>query len=270
MREPLIRSPRNPRIKAARRLNRPRARRETGRFLVEGLTHIAAALEAGGWLETLFWAPERLRSAFGQDVIDRARAAGVEVIPVTSEVLDALSPKDTSQGMVAVARQRWTRLDELSPHEHSWLVAMVAPQDPGNVGTVLRTMDAAGASAWVRLEGGTDPFHPTAVRASMGAVFWLPVVDARWSDFVVWARPRGYVLYGSSAHAAQTYRSLHYQRPRVLVLGNERTGLTPEQRAACHHVVRIPMVGRVRSLNVAVAAGLLLYAMRELEAGQEA
>ncbi len=270
MREPLIRSPRNPRIKAARRLHRARVRRETGRFLVEGLAHIAAALEAGGWLETLFWAPERLRSAFGQDVVAQARAAGVEVIAVTPEVLDALSPKDASQGMVAIARQRWAQLDALSPYEHPWLVAMVAPQDPGNVGTVLRTMDAAGASAWVRLEGGTDPFHPTAVRASMGAVFWLPVVDARWPDFVIWARQHGYTLYGSSAHATQPYRALRYQRPRVLVLGNERTGLTPEQRAACHHVVRIPMAGRVRSLNVSVAAGLLLYAMQELEAEQEA
>jgi len=234
--------------------------------LVEGLTHIAAALEAGGWLETLFWSPDRLTSPFGRELVERARAAGVEVISVAAPVLDALSPKESSQGLVAVARQRWTPLDALDPARHPWLVAVVAPQDPGNLGTLLRTMDAVGASALVRIDGGTDPFHPTAVRASMGALFWIPVAQAAWSDFVAWARERGYGLYGSSAHGAVPYRDVTYRWPRVLVLGNERTGLTPEQRADCDQVVRIPMEGRVRSLNLAVAAGILLYGMKESSA----
>jgi len=263
---PRIHSPHNPRLKAARRLLRRKGRREQTRFLVEGLTHIAAALEAGGWLETLFWSPERLTSPYGRALVQRAQAAGAEVIEVAAETLDTLSPREHSQGMVAVARQRWRELTALRPATHPWLVAVVEPQDPGNLGAIWRTLDAAGADGPIIVNHGVDPFHPTAVRASLGALFWHPPVSASWDDVVSWAQAHGYRLYGSSAHGTQHYREARYFWPAVLVLGNERRGLSPEQQAACHEVVRIPMYGHVRSLNLAVAAGLLLYAMRERRA----
>jgi len=258
-----IRSPRNPRIKAARQLLRRKGRRAQGRFLVEGLTHIGAALDAGGWLETLFWSPERLTSPYGRRLVQRARDQGLEVVAVAPEVLDSLSPKEHSQGLVAVAQARTRDLADLSPARHPWLVAVVEPQDPGNLGTIWRTLDAAGADGPILVGSGVDPFHPTAVRASLGALFWHPPAFASWDALVAWTQRHGYRLYGSSAHGEQDYRAAAYARPAVLVLGNERRGLSPEQRAACHTVVRIPMSGHVRSLNLAVAAGLLLYAMRE-------
>lgn len=260
---PTIRSPHNPRLKAARRLLHRKGRRAQGRFLVEGLTHIAAALEAGGWLETLFWSPERLTSAFGRDMVRRAARAGAEVVEVAATALDTLSPREHSQGLVAVARQRYRALDTLRPEAAAWVVAVVQPQDPGNLGALWRTLDAAGATGPVLLDGGVDPFHPTAVRASLGALFWHPPVAATWDDLTAWARGHGYALYGSSAHGTVDYRAAGYRFPAVLVLGNERRGLSPAQREACAAVVRIPMTGHVRSLNLAVAAGLLLYAMRE-------
>ena len=259
----VLRSLRNPRIKAARQLQHRKGRRAQGRFLVEGLTHIAAALEAGGWLETLFWSPARLTSPFGQTLVERARAAGVAVWEVTPQVLDRLSLREASQGLVAVARQRYRALDTLRPEAAAWVVAVVQPQDPGNLGALWRTLDAAGATGPVLLDGGVDPFHPTAVRASLGALFWHPPVAATWDDLTAWARGHGYALYGSSAHGTVDYRAAAYRFPAVLVLGNERRGLSPAQREACAAVVRIPMTGHVRSLNLAVAAGLLLYAMRE-------
>ncbi len=258
-----IRSARNPRLKAARQLLRRKGRRAQARFLVEGLTHIGAALDAGAWLERLFWSPERLTSAYGRALVQRAQAAGIEVVETSAPALDTLSPKEQSQGLVAVARQRTRALDELSPEAHPWVVALVEPQDPGNLGTIWRTLDAAGATGPILVGPGVDPFHPTAVRASMGALFWHPPVQATWADLLAWAAARGYHVYGSSAWGTRDYRACHYQRPALLVLGNERRGLSPEQRAACHAVVRIPMSGHVRSLNVAVAAGLLLYAMRD-------
>jgi TrmH family RNA methyltransferase len=109
-----------------------------------------------------------------------------------------------------------------------------------------------------------DPFHPSAVRASMGALFWYPLVRASFDDFARWASQGGYTIYGTSAHAAADYRELKaYPRPAILLLGSERQGLSAEQAAVCHHMLRLPMLGRGTSLNLAVAAGVMLYAMLE-------
>ena len=258
---PLIRSRQNPKVKAARALLRPKGRKAQGRFLVEGLAHMGAALEAGWPLDALFWAPERLHSAFGRRLLAQAREQGIATWAVTPEVLDSLSPREHSQGLVAVARVRWTSLAELTPREHPWAVAMTEPQDPGNLGALLRTMDAVGTGPLLLLDGGVDPFHPTAVRASMGTLFWHPVARADFAAFAAWARERGYQVVGTSAHGSVDYREAAYRRPLVLLLGNERRGLTPEQRAACDLLVRLPMQGRVSSLNLAVAAGVMLYAI---------
>ena len=120
-------------------------------------------------------------------------------------------------------------------------------------------MDAVGAETLFLLEGGVDLYHPTVVRSSMGAMFWKPIVHASFADFVAWARAGGYQLIGTSAHADVDYHTLVPQRPWVLVLGNEQKGLTPEQTAACDVTVSLPMRGRASSLNLSVAAGVLLY-----------
>jgi TrmH family RNA methyltransferase len=131
------------------------------------------------------------------------------------------------------------------------------------VGTILRSIDAAGAGALLLLEDSVDAFHPSAVRASMGACFWYPVVHAVFEEFSVWANLNSYRIYGTSAHANQEYNQVEYRRPCVLLMGSEREGLSPAQRAVCQEIVRIPMSGRGTSLNLAVAAGVLLYAMRD-------
>ncbi len=257
----MIRSRQNPKVKAARALLRPKGRREQGRFLIEGLAHVGAALEARWPLAYVLWAPDRLRSEFGHRLVSQAQDQGVPVWEVSPEVLDSVSPREHSQGLVAVAEQRWTPLAALTPQEHPWAVAVTEPQDPGNLGTLLRTMDAVGAGPLLLVGGGVTPFHPTAVRASMGALFGHPVVRADLEAFLAWARAGGYHLYGTSARGAMDYRQVEYRAPMVLWLGNERRGLTAEQRAACEVLVRLPMHGRVSSLNLAVAAGVMLYAM---------
>lgn len=258
----IIRSRQNPKVKAARALLRAKGRKEQGRFLVEGLAHIGAALESHWPLDLLFWAPERLRSDFGRRMVAQAQKRGVPTWAVAPEVLDSLSPREHSQGIVAVARVRWSPLDALTPKDHPWVVALTEPQDPGNLGTLLRTMEAVGAGPLLLLDGGADPFHPTAVRASMGALFWHPVARARFAAFVTWAQERGYRIYGTSAQGKVDYREVTYQNPLVLLLGNERRGLSPEQQQVCDVLVRLPMQGRVSSLNLAVAAGVMLYAIR--------
>ena len=154
-------------------------------------------------------------------------------------------------------------LEALNPQNAPWCVALVSPQDPGNVGTVLRTLDAVGAACLLLLESGLDAYQPGVVRASMGMVFWKPVVNASFAEFVSWRRGHGYRLYGTSAHAQEDYRRVAYQKPGILLLGSEREGLTADQRQACDFLISLPMNGRATSLNLAVAAGVILYAMLE-------
>jgi TrmH family RNA methyltransferase len=125
-------------------------------------------------------------------------------------------------------------------------------------------VDAVGASGLILLENSVDPYHPSAVRASMGALFWYPVIQTTYADFIAWAKAGAYTLYGTSAHGKTDYRSVeHYRFPLILLLGSEREGLSAEQVSQCDQVLRMPMHGRVTSLNLAVAAGIMLYAMEQ-------
>jgi TrmH family RNA methyltransferase len=255
----LITSLSNPAVKQARALRARKARLELGLFLVEGLHHIGEALEAGWKIETLIYSPELLISEFGAGLVQRAGEGGIRLLPVSAPVMQSLSEKDNPQGMLAIARQKSLGLDSLPPAQG--LVALVSPQDPGNVGTVLRTIDATGVGGLCLLDSGVDLFHPGLVRASMGTLFWKPVVQASFSDFVGWARGRHIQLIGTSAHADAGYRSFTPASPWALIMGSEQKGLSAEQLAACDVRLSLPMRGRASSLNLGVATGILLYGL---------
>ena len=156
-----------------------------------------------------------------------------------------------------MVHQRQMRLDDLKSARVG--VAVVSPQDAGNVGTILRTLDAVGADALFLLDGGVDPYHPTSVRASMGTIFWKPMVQTSFNEFVNWSRGLGYQLIATSAHSGKNYLEWKPTTPWILILGSEQKGLLPEQIKACDVSVSLPMRGRASSLNLAVAAGILLY-----------
>ena len=263
MEKPLITSLSNPLIKQARALHQKKARLESGTFLVEGIHHVGQAVEAGWVMESILYAPELLTSDFGRDLITRV---GSRAQPVSAQIMQSLADKDNPQGILAIVRQKQTRLDEgLAVRNIRCAAALVSPQDPGNVGTILRTLDAVGADALFLLEGGVELYHPTVVRSSMGTIFWKPVIQASFDAFVAWARRGGYQLIGTSAHGEVDYQTLVPQIPWILVLGNEQKGLSTTQTGACDVAISLPMRGRVSSLNLAVAAGILLYRYSEKE-----
>ncbi len=259
----MITSRANPKIKQARALRQRNERNASGLFLVEGIHPVAEAIEAGAAVEYLCYAPGLLTSEFARELIARESARGLACVAVSNEVFASVAEKENPTGILAVARKSNFELSNLQPETFNWGVALVSPQDPGNVGSILRSIDGAGASGLILLDGGADAYHPNAVRASMGALFWKPVVSAAFGEFVDWTKKRNYRLVGASAHAAVDYREANYARPLILLLGSEQKGLSPEQRAACDQTVRVPMEGRVSSLNLAVAAGVLLYALSE-------
>lgn len=258
MEKPLITSLSNPLIKQARSLRQKKARQESGLFLVEGIHHVGEALEAKWDVESVLYAPDLLISNFARDLIARL---GAKPQAVSVQVMESLADKENPQGILAIVRQKEIRFSDLRSPKTS--IALVSPRDPGNVGTILRTMDAVGADALFLLDGGVDVYHPTVVRSSMGALFWKPIIHTSFVDFAFWARAKKVQLIGTSAHGDVDYHTLVPQAPWVLVLGTEQKGLSLEQTKACDVTVSLPMKGRVSSLNLAVAAGVLLYALNE-------
>lgn len=250
----VITSTSNPLVKQVRALRQKKARNETGQFLVEGIHHVGEAVEAGWEIEAILYASGVLTSSFAHDLITR-RVFKPQL--VSAQVMESLTDKDNPQGILAVVRQKKLTFADLK--QVSRVVALVSPQDPGNVGTILRTMDAANADALFLLDGGVELYHPTVVRASMGTLFWKPVVQTSFNKFIEWARGNDMQLIATSAKADMDYRSLNPRIPWALVLGNEQKGLSREQTAACDVTVSIPMQGRASSLNLSVAAGVLLY-----------
>ncbi len=254
MKKPLITSLSNPLIKQARALRQKKARRESSLLLVEGIHHVGEAVEAGWDVESVLYAPDLLTSKFAHDLFARLNFLPQ---PVTQQVMESLTDKENPQGILAIVRQKKTRLNELQ--EVTRAVALVSPQDPGNVGTILRTMDAVGADIMFLLEGGVELYHPSVVRSSMGTLFWKQVVQTSFEQFVQWARAGKYQLIGTSARGDVDYQKLVPKNPWVLVLGNEQKGLSAEQISVCDVTVSLPMKGRISSLNLSVAAGVLLY-----------
>jgi len=254
----------HPKIKLIRSLRQRKHRQSTGLFLVEGIRHVGEALEAHAAVEFLCYAPEQLTSDYARDLIHQHQQQGMPCLAVDNQTFASISEKENPQGILAVVHKPDYRLAQLNPNNFNWGVALVSPQDPGNIGAILRTIDAVGASGLLLLDDSADPTHPNAVRASMGTLFSIPVVQASFKDFLAWSQAHAYHIYGTSAHGSHEYISIsHYQRPCLLLLGSEREGLSPEQAAACELVLRLPMNGRATSLNLAVAAGVMLYAMLE-------
>ena len=245
-------------MKQARALRKKKTRRESGLFLVEGIHHVGEVVEAGWDVETVLYAPDTLTSSFAHDLISRI---DITPQPVTPQVMDSLADKDNPQGILAVVRQKQTKLSRLQASGSA--VALVSAQDPGNVGTILRTMDAVGVDTLFLLEGGVELYHPTVVRASMGTLFWKTIVQTSFEEFQSWARNGGCQLIGTSARANVAYHKHFPQCPWVLLLGNEQKGLSAEQLGACDTTISLPMLGRVSSLNLSVAAGVLLYQFME-------
>lgn len=257
---PLLTSLSNPLIKGARALKTHKGRAESGSFLVEGLHHVGSALEAGWDVDSLLYAPELLKGNYADSLLADARRSGLIPQPVSARVMESLAEKDNPQGILAVIKQKIVGFKDIGGVQSG--VALISPQDPGNVGTILRTLDAVGADVLFLLDGGVDLYHPTCVRASMGTIFWKPVVQVGFDDFKNWAKGKRIRLVGTSAHAQVNYREPGLGTPPwILILGSEQKGLSAGQLAACDVTVSLPMRGKVSSLNLAVAAGVLLYAL---------
>ena len=224
-------------------------------FLVEGILPVGEAVDAGWTIEAILYSPTTLTSNFARGLISRKSPALLQ--QVSAELMETLSDKDNPQGILAIVHQKKYKLSDLGTIRRG--VVIVSPQDPGNVGTILRTLDSVNGDVLFLLDGGVDPYHPTSVRASMGTLFWTPMVQASFRDFLDWSKENEIQLIGTSAHADTDYRKIKPDRPWILLFGSEQKGLSKQQMNVCDLTVSLPMHGHASSLNLGVAAGILLY-----------
>ena len=264
MNDDLISSAANPVSKRIRLLADRRHRRREGAFVVEGIQPVWQAVAAGASLETLIVAPDLLARSPGGTraaaMVAEQESRGVRVTRLTAELFARLSGRDGPSGLAAIVRGRAGGLAGLRVTAEAVLVALHEVAHPGNLGALIRTASAAGAAGVVLLGASTDPFDPVAVKASMGALFTVPVVHETGTDaFFGWAAGAGITVVAASGRAAASYWETSYPRPLAFLLGAEGPGLPADVLARGDRQVRIPMTGTAESLNLAVAAGLLLY-----------
>ena len=263
-----ITSLQNDTVKLIRSLEMRKARRETGLFVAEGTSLLLTARDNGWSPRMLVSGPDGSEGPAAKALAEWAHAARADHLDVSAAVLEKLAAKDNPQSVMGVFEQRWAELP--SPKASAEHASALAPlwivleeiRDPGNLGTILRTADAAGASGIVLVGNTCDPFSREAVRASMGSIFAVPVARCDRTAFLALAGTwRGDVV-GTHLAGKLDYRSADYREPVLLVMGNEGAGLSDEATAACGKLVRIPMAGQLDSLNLAVATALMLFELR--------
>ena len=261
-------STRNPRVRAAAALRDRRARDQAGLTLIDGVRELTRAITGGARLVEVFVDPERMDGP-GAAAVEAARAAGAGLVEVTGTVIDSLAYGDRGEGIVAVARIPETSLDGVSLPAGALVVVVEGVEKPGNLGAVLRSADGAGADLVVAADPRTDLFNPNAIRASQGTVFSLPVAAAPSATVRTWLREAGVRVLTARIDAPTAYTDADLCGAVAIVLGSEATGLTGAWSGDDVTAVRLPMLGVADSLNVSIAAAVLLYeARRQRDIGQ--
>ncbi|NBU27658.1 MAG: RNA methyltransferase [Caulobacteraceae bacterium] len=249
----------NDTVKAARALHMRKARDESGEFLAEGLKIIIEAVDQGVAPRVLMFG----RAAANHPLLIRAAEAtmnsGGEVIEVTPEILEKIARRDNAQPALAIFRQSFRTLDEIEPESNGCWVGLQQVRDPGNLGTVVRTIDAAGGGGVILIGDCCDPFSVEGVRATMGSIFAVPLIKATVEEFLTWRANWPGSVVGTLLSATTDYRKAIYESPTLILMGNEAQGLPPELAKACDVNVKIPMRGRADSLNLSVATGIMIY-----------
>jgi TrmH family RNA methyltransferase len=252
----------NATVKLLRSLRDKKARKSEGLFLAEGLRILTEARDSGRLPEIVTFSPEGAKHPLAAEIIAAAEAAGGDAVETTPDILSKMSGKDNPQMLLGAYRQPDTALAHIDRFQAPlWIVAQ-ALRDPGNIGTILRTGDAVGAGGLILVDDSADPFSVEAVRASMGAIFTQQVATCRWPEFVDWLRNGEGQLVGTSLKAKHDYLEAEYGKPCFLLIGNEQQGLPAEYEAECDLLVKIPMAGRADSLNAAIAAAVMAFAVK--------
>ena len=256
-----ITSSQNPRFKNACRLRSSRARKRTGLTLVDGMRELNLALDAHVEIVELF-VSECCESPEIELLRARATEAGADLIELSSRLFDQVAFGDRLEGAVGVARVPRPTVEQIRLSANSLLVVLDDIEKPGNLGAIVRTADAVAADAVIVSNPRTDPFHPNAIRASLGTVFTIPIAEANRTQTIEWLRSHSCNVFVTRVDADRVYSDACFSRGAAIVLGNESHGLSEEWNQPDFQGVRLPMLGAADSLNVSITGAILLFEAR--------
>ena len=252
-----ITSQQNPKVKEVVKLRDRRQREKSGKFLIEGYRELLRAVDAGIQIESLFTCPQLFLGSNEPMLINRC---GDMVYTCSENVFRKISYRDRPDGLLAVAPQQHLALNELpNPQNAPFYVIAEAIEKPGNLGTILRSSDATGVDALIVCDRCTDIHNPNVVRASVGTLFTVPVVEAGGTETLKWLKGRNISVLAATPHAEKLYTEVDLTGPLAIAVGTEQLGLSDLWMEQADLQVRIPMLGTADSLNVATATTLLLY-----------
>lgn len=252
----------NPRVKAAARLRDRGERDARGLTIVDGVRELGRALAAGIELVEAFVCPALVRTPEAGRLVEVLRARAAPVVRVTEPIFARLAFGERAEGIVGVVRVPPLGLERLRPPAEPLIVVVEAIEKPGNLGAIVRSADGAGADALIAADPRTDLFNPNAIRASLGTIFSVPLAAATSAELVGWLRERRIRTVAARVDASRLHTDVSLTGPLAIVLGSEAEGLSDAWEAPDVVAVRLPMLGVADSLNVSVAAALLLYEAR--------
>ncbi len=253
----------NPVVKDIKALAMKKHRDESGTFVAEGLKLVIDALDQGWKLTILVVAMASRDNVLVQKTASRAVAKGALVLEANEKIIGAITRRDNPQAVIGVFEQRYAQLSSIKPEADRVWLALDRVRDPGNLGTIIRTADAAGVSGVILVGDTTDPFALETVRATMGSIFAVPVYRIDEQGFLTFRKSFKGLVVGTHLKGSVDYRTVDYSgKPVLLVMGNEQSGLTDPLAKGCDKLIRIPQEGKADSLNLAVATGVTLYEIR--------
>lgn len=254
-----ITSLQNPRIKQLVKLRDRRERDDAGLFLVEGYREVSRALEKDIRLRELYYAPEWFLGVNEPALLDRAKQAGAQLFELSKEAFAKCSYRDRPDGLLALAPQWKHGLADLKLSPHPFLLVVESIEKPGNLGTILRSADAAGVDGVIVCDAVTDIFNPNVVRSSTGVLFSVSVVVADSTTVHAWLRDKGIRVVATTPDTPNLYTQSDLRGPLAIVMGSEQYGLSAFWLKESNLLVRIPMAGQADSLNVAMATIITLF-----------
>lgn len=250
-----ITSIQNPFIKSLVLLQeKAKNRRQTGTFLIEGVREISLAVKGKYEIETVLFYPE-----ICSETEARKLAKSAELIEINKEVFQKLSYRDTTEGILAVAKSKSLQLADLKLSATPLILVAEAPEKPGNIGALLRTADAANLDAVIIANPKSDLYNPNIVRSSVGCLFTNQIATASTTEIISFLKEKNINFYCATLQNSTSYHTQDYTKPTALVVGAEATGLTQEWRDAATQNIIIPMQGEIDSMNVSVAAAILIF-----------
>ncbi len=249
----------NPKIKYANKLRDRRSRERDGKTLLEGYRELLRAFEFGMKIEQVFFCPEMFLGENESPLLDRLEAAGAELCEVPSHILTKLAYRDRPEGLIAVAQMREHKLENMPFVPGGLYLVAEGVEKPGNLGSILRSADAAGVNGLIICDKCTDLYNPNVIRASTGALFSLPVAEASVEDTVEWLKKNKVKTLAATPHTEFVYTDVDMTCAIALAVGAEQYGLSDYWLDKADFQVKIPMLGLIDSLNVATAATILLY-----------